>query len=294
MCRMVALRFDRGAAGAARALIGALSEASAEDPYLRRLIGDGRHCHGFGYALAGKRGSSWEVSWTRYDVQDGRRDEQEACEANLRELARAVRSLESAIEGYGEVALTLHSRRTLGEPRGTTDAHPFRAELPLSVNGVAEPFELYLSHNGGVDKLPLAEEIGLPAAERMTDSHVLTHYVAWHLRGTDVVDLPARIAELARSIERHVRSSLDLNLLFFGRSTGPLLLAVGYVVSKDENKVRYYEPVLVRGDGISGYVSSTVRDLVEERLKELEFRSFRDRFVAVLGPGFYELLEIGG
>lgn len=294
MCRMVALRFDRRGAGAARELIGALVEASEDDPYLRKLIGDGRHCHGFGYALAGRVGASWEVVWARYDAKGGQVDEGEACEANLRELARAAASLGSAIEGYEEVALTLHSRRTASEPRGTANAHPFRAELILSAGGRTEPFELYLSHNGGVDKLSLAEELGLEGAEQMTDSHVLTHYLAHRLRGADLGSLPARVAEVARSIRRMVRSSLDLNLLFFGRSTGPLLLSVGYVVSRDEDRIRYYEPVLVRGEGISGYVSSTVRDLVAERTPSLEFRSSREGFVAVLRPGSYDVVGIGG
>jgi hypothetical protein len=73
-----------------------------------------------------------------------------------------------------------------------------------------------------------------------------------------------------------------------------VLAAVGYVTSKDEGRTRYYEPVLVRGEGIAGYVSSTIRDLIAERGLGLEVRSSREGFVAVFGPGSYELLPVVG
>ena len=290
----MALRFDRRALGVAGALVDALVEASVEDPYLRRLTGDGRHCHGFGYVLAGIRGGAWELVSMRFDAFDGQLGEEEVCERNLKELERAAETLRDMLGGYEEVALAFHTRRTKGEPRGTLNAHPFRAELLLSVNGRPELFELYLSHNGGVKKLELAEELGLPGAELMTDSHVLAHYLARSLHGSDLKGFPSRLAALVSGIRKRVLSSLDLNLLLFSNRTGPVLAAVGYVTSKDEDRIRYYEPVLVRGEGISGYVSSTIRDLIADRGLGLEAASRREGFVAVFGPGTYELLPIQG
>jgi hypothetical protein len=52
--------------------------------------------------------------------------------------------------------------------------------------------------------------------------------------------------------------------------------------------------VLVRGEGIAGYVSSTIRDLIVERELGLEVRSSREGFVAVIGPDSYELLPVAG
>jgi hypothetical protein len=52
--------------------------------------------------------------------------------------------------------------------------------------------------------------------------------------------------------------------------------------------------VLVRGEGIAGYVSSTIRDLIVERGLGLEVRSSREGFVALFGPGTYELLPVAG
>jgi glutamine amidotransferase len=290
---MVALRFDRRTLGVVGTLIDALVEASADDPYLRRLISDGRHCHGFGYVLAGRRGGAWELTSRRFDAF-GEQPGEEVCERNLKELGRAAKTLRDALEEYEEVALAFHTRRTMSEPRGTLNAHPFRAELLLSVDGRPELFELYLSHNGGVKKLALAEMLGLPGAELMTDSHVLTHYLARSLHGSDVRAAASRLASLVSGIRKYVLSSLDLNLLLFSRLTGPVLAAVGYVTSKDEDRIRYYEPVLVRGDGIAGYVSSTIRDLIAERGLDLEVRSSREGFVAVFSPGSYELLPIVG
>jgi glutamine amidotransferase len=291
---MVALRFDRRALGVAKTLIDSLVEASADDPYLRKLIGDGRHCHGFGYVLAGRRGGAWELTSRRFDAFGEQLVEEEVCERNLEELRRAAKSLKDALGEYEEVALAFHTRRTASEPRGTLNAHPFRAELLLSVDGRPELFELYLSHNGGVKKLELAETLGLPGAELMTDSHVLTHYLARSLHGSDVRAVASRLAGLVSDIKKRVLSSLDLNLLLFSRLTGPVLAAVGYVTSKDEDRIRYYEPVLVRGEGIAGYVSSTIRDLIVERGLGLEVRSSREGFVALFGPGTYELLPVVG
>ncbi len=290
----MALRFDRSASGPAGALIDALVEASVEDPYLRRLAGDGRHCHGFGYVMAGRRGGAWELVSRRFDAFSDRSGEEEVCERNLRELERAARQLNDVLGEYEEVALAFHTRRTKNEPRGTLNAHPFRAELLLSVEGGPELFELYLSHNGGVNKLELAERLGLPGVEVMTDSHVLTHYLARSLHGSDLRAVPSKIPGLVSGIRRHVLSSLDLNILLFSRLTGPVLAAVGYVTSRDEERIRYYEPVLVRGEGIAGYVSSTIRDLIAERGLGLEARSTREGFVAVFGPGSYELIPIVG
>jgi glutamine amidotransferase len=291
---MVALRFDRRALGVAKTLIDSLVEASADDPYLRKLIGDGRHCHGFGYVLAGRRGGAWELTSRRFDAFGEQLVEEEVCERNLEELRRAAKSLKDALGEYEEVALAFHTRRTISEPRGTSNAHPFRAELLLSVDGRPELFELYLSHNGGVKKLELAETLGLPGAELMTDSHVLTHYLARSLHGSHIEVVASRLAGLVSDIRKLVLSSLDLNLLLFSRLTGPVLVAVGYVTAKDEDRIRYYEPVLVRGEGIAGYVSSTIRDLILEREVGLEVRSSREGFVAVIGPGSYELLSIAG
>jgi glutamine amidotransferase len=291
---MAALRFDRRALGVAKTLIDLLVEASADDPYLQKLIGDGRHCHGFGYVLAGRRGGAWELTSRRFDAFGEQSVEEEVCERNLEELRKAAKSLKDALGEYEKVALAFHTRRTVSEPRGTLNVHPFRAELLLSVDGRPELFELYLSHNGGVKKLELAETLGLLGAELMTDSHVLTHYLARSLYGSHLEAVAPRLAGLVSDIGKLVLHSLDLNLLFFSRLTGPVLVAVGYVTSKDEDRIRHYEPVLVRGEGIAGYVSSTIRDLVVERELGLEVRSSREGFVALLGPGTYELLPIAG
>jgi hypothetical protein len=244
--------------------------------------------------LAGRRGGAWELTSRRFDAFGEQLVEEEVCERNLEELRRAAKSLKDALGEYEEVALAFHTRRTASEPRGTLNAHPFRAELLLSVDGRPELFELYLSHNGGVKKLELAETLGLPGAELMTDSHVLTHYLARSLHGSDVRAVASRLAGLVSDIRKRVLSSLDLNLLLFSRLTGPVLVAVGYVTSKDEDRIRYYEPVLVRGEGIAGYVSSTIRDLIVERGLGLEVRSSREGFVALFGPGSYELLPVVG
>jgi len=67
----------------------------------------------------------------------------------------------------------------------------------------------------------------------------------------------------------------------------------GYVAEKDDpRRWRYYEPVLVESEGLAGYVSSTVRDLLRGRRPGLRFTDGRDAFLAVLNPGRLEMHEL--
>jgi glutamine amidotransferase len=293
MCRMLAARFVAGASEVAGELLGCLAEASRSDPYLAAIAGDGRHCHGYGYVAALRRGRAWRLMHERFDAEPVLSGE-EACAANLEALDEAVKRLSGILEaGWDEVAILLHSRRTRGEPRGQVAAHPFREEVTLSTERGAEVSELYLSHNGGVEKARLAELIGLGDSSIYTDSHVFLKYLARRLEGAHYLDAPSAIASVVAESKPYVKSALDICILLNVPSAGPMLAAAAYVAEKDDpRRWRYYEPVLVESEGLAGYVSSTVRDLARSRGLGLRFVDGRDGFLAVLNPGRLEIREL--
>ncbi|MCS7094656.1 MAG: hypothetical protein NZ988_02440 [Thaumarchaeota archaeon] len=291
MCRMLALRFVEGARRLADELIDSTVEASVNDPYLERLSGNQRHCHGYGFALARRIRGSWEVIKGRFDAAPWKSGE-EACDANLKALGEAAEELKGLLKRGDEYALILHSRRTGSEPRGVNSAHPFSGEVVLNgVNG-PELFEAYLSHNGGVKKAELAALLGLADPDLYTDSNVLLKFLLSRVDRRATRELRESLRAAIREAVPYGLSSLDMLVMFVGQSTAPMLFAAGYVKSSDENRWAYYEPVLVRGNGLSGYVSSTVRDVALGRRVAVEFLSGRNRFLSELSPNGIESLEV--
>jgi glutamine amidotransferase len=289
---MVALSFRSEASGIALDVLGHLVEASRSDPYLREIAGDGRHCHGYGYVAALRRRGLWRVVYERFDAEPSLSGE-EACEANLEALGDCVKRLSHMIGNVEEAMVMVHSRRTRGEPRGVPAAHPFREELIITAEGGPELAELYLSHNGGVKKEVLAAHLGIENYRLYTDSHLYLKYLAKHLEGARYEETPQLIARIVSESKPLTKSALDLCILLYSPTKGPMLAAASYVAEKnDEKRWRYYEPVLIESKGITGYVSSTVRDLMRDREPATRFMDGRDGFVAVLNPNMLQIIDL--
>ena len=195
LCRVVFARASREGLGILSRLIDAHLEASKDDPLLAAITGgDGRHCHGYGYILLAKRSGGWAAYYHRFDAADLLGPGEEACKANLEHAEAEAERLKSLLQGAEEVLLLLHSRRaSRRSPRGTLEAHPYQAKIPLA-GGVAE---LYLAHNGGIRHEEMAKSLGLDPSE-YTDSHVLALWIAERIReGLDPVEALAEGASIA-------------------------------------------------------------------------------------------------
>lgn len=290
---MVALSFLGEAAGLAEEILWALVEASRHDTYLLRIAGDGRHCHGYGFVAAFRKTGLWRIVYERFDAEPSLKGE-EACQANLEALGDSVERLSRLVEsGVEETALIVHARRTRGEPRGAVAAHPFREEMLASGGGGLEVAELFLSHNGGVEKKALAEQLGIMDYRLYTDSHLYLKHLAKRLNGIRYEEIPDAMARIFSESKPLVKSALDLCLLLNSPSRGPMLAAASYVAAKsDEIRWRYYEPVIVEARGLSGYISSTVRDLLKSRGTSARYKDGRDGFVAVLRPSGVQVIDI--
>ncbi|MEM2038859.1 MAG: hypothetical protein QXJ80_07725, partial [Nitrososphaerota archaeon] len=180
-----------------------------------------------------------------------------------------------------------------GEPRGGVAAHPFREELLITTDSGPELAELYLSHNGGVLKERLAAELGLSDYKLYTDSHIYLKYLVRRLEGVGYEEAPRAMARVFSESKPFVKSALDLCILLNSPTRGPTLAAASYVAEKkDMVRWRYYEPVLIESRGFSGFVSSTVRDLLRNKARSLRILDGKDGFVAVLKPDELQTIEI--
>ena len=265
MCRMVAGLAVGEGLGRLAGLIRLLPRAASSDPYLAAITGgEARHCHGYGFFAALRRRGAWVLSYERFDAADAGLGEEETCRANLEALRAVAERLAQRIEG-SEAALVLFHARRAGrrEPRGSMNAHPFHevVELPR------RRLEVYVVHNGGIDKERLVEEVGV-SHEHYTDTHVfailLSRYLAMGLSIEDAVE----------KAKPYVKSALDLGIAIIEPGKDPVLYLNGYLserISGDEARQAYYEPVLATSEGLVAYVSSTIRDLARDAIAGLRF-----------------------
>jgi len=278
VCRLVA-GYAWGSLGAR--LLGELAVLAAEaargDPYLRAVTGgEDRHCHGYGLVLAtrGRGEAAWRLIHERYDALDGGLGEEEACRANLEAARGAAERLRGVLANAEEALLVFHVRRAgRSEPRGSLNTHPYVAAAAAPGGQLL----LYLAHNGGVRKEPLAQLLGLePGA--YTDSNLLLLWLAQRLaQGADAAQALAEGYRLAKS-------GYDVALLAArdtGRGAEPsLYIAAGHAPGLDEARRAYYEPIGFTAEEAAGYTSSTIRDLAREKgiaatMEALEHRVYR-------------------
>ena len=259
MCRLLAAHAVGRGLEILVGLTSALVEAAAGDPLLARLTGgDGRHCHGWGFAVASRRGGSWLVAHGRFDAHAPGVSGEESCMANLESARRLPGLVEGLLEGSEEAFLVAHVRRAgRREPRGTLHAHPYR-ELAHTPRG---PVEVYLAHNGGVEKEPLAAELGVDA-EEYSDSGLLAAAITSRIaRGIDV-------AEALEWGLRLAKSGYVVALLTAPSRGDPELhvaAAASCSILEDEDRLEYYKPYKLVGEGLSAIASSTLARLAVER-----------------------------
>ena len=250
-------------------LIRILYRASSNDPLLRAIAGDGRHCHGFGYVLAFSEGRGWRLSWERYDSADDLGVGEESCQENLRALEYATENLANKVRDTKTGIIVLHARRAgRKEPRGSLHAHPFIESIYYKKEGYRL---IALAHNGSVDKPLLASRLNIENYEVYTDSHILTLWLAQELRHKR-----DGIKELLDSVQNATKTALDLliaDVCF--EKTKNFTLHIYSFLSRTLNRqrVEYYKPVIFKGTGIQGYMSSTMLEYAEREALKLSVAS---------------------
>jgi len=268
-------------------LLELLAEAASNDWHLEAIAGSKRHCDGYGYiATVRMRDSrSWTVLYEKFDAYPMRG--KEACEENLARLKESMARLSIILDRASHAMAIVHSRKSsIGEPRGVVMAHPFREEIIFNIDGMWEVGEVYLAHNGGVDKRRLAEKLSLKDTYMAyTDSYIALKYLARRLNRTNLDKLRSKAfieAEVSRLKDYvYKNSALNLAIMLVSKSIDPILLAYGYVKSPISDKARwnYYRPIVAWSKGISAYMSSTIWDLAKRELIFYEHDIIHDKLV---------------
>lgn len=223
MCRV--LFFASLSPARVKELVSALREASRKDPYLEQ-VSRGRassHSDGWGYTIYtehGGRGFYHHYKTVKPIYEDPR---------GVEKLRRILEEAELAIG-------IIHARKAgRGQPVSSLDSHPFHANTPGGG-------ELWLAHNGGVDKEAIIRDFGLPEglAER-PDSLVLALGLA---------KSPGLEEGLRLAAEKYTLSAMNLGILVSGAGGGrPRLVVASYFAYKpetDADRYNYYK--LYRAD----------------------------------------------
>lgn len=291
MSRMLGVLW-RGPVGAhlVQELAWALRHAAATDPLSRSISGPGKHCDGFGFFMAyePERGAPG-ILMGRSDAYDVIRDPEFSCSANLEWLTNMIKMIAPLVRGSRKGLLLLHARSASpGEPRGTPHTHPFIHASP----GREGPRLMAVAHEGWLDKSHLAYDLGLQEPILYSDSYLLTRWLASRLDDT------TNIKQLLDNLRGYIMRGSAMNVLIAmlesarGRGFDFTLHIYSYIpesTMQDRRKARYYAPILFRGEGVVGFFSSTLEDLVYEMSLDVQTNvPSRDEILR----GFYTTLRI--
>jgi glutamine amidotransferase len=235
MCRILLLIGSDSSE--ANSLLDALAKASECDPLLSKLRGEEcpKHDDGWGYALIGFR--------------DGRK------------LSRYYRStspifedgelevLKGSLNNLDSFYLIAHSRKMSKGEVSIFNTHPFH----YSHKG----FDLWFAHNGAVDDVELAAEMGLSYSEDISDSYYLGSYI--YERVDDIASAFSRA-------KRFVKEGSAMNTILLADK--PLIsVATAYYLA-EEPKIDYYRLFMSDGENKAVF-SSSIGEYIDLRYEEL-------------------------
>ena len=151
----------------------------------------------------------------------------------------------SDIENFkGDIRLVHARNATVGEPLTLTGTHPYH--LPL------EDYDLYLSHNGWIDKAKLTAAYSKIFLETRTDSEVFLNVVG-SFPGTPIEKFRAALEQVYSTDS--LRSGLNIFLLVVNRKSQAREI---YIYSDARDFDLYHRLFLIKGDNFSAVVSSSL------------------------------------
>ena len=173
---------------------------------------------------------------------------------------------------FGGDIRMIHARNaTVGEPLTLTSTHPFH--LPL------DDYDVYLAHNGWIDKTKLTNQFTRDFKETRSDSEVFLNMLG-KFPGTPMEKLRTAIEEVYSTDS--LKSGLNILFLAVNRKTQS---RETYVYSDARNFDLYHRLYLVKGDRCSAVVSSSL-------LKAKDFPSGVER--VPLSPGTIYSIGVTG
>ncbi len=236
-------------------LINSFVKAGENDPYLEAITGgkEKSHNHGWGYAISGSWRKSEEVWLFSYKSRKP-----------VYEDSHGLINLSKAIESSEWVVGVIHSRKaTRGLSTSYLDVHPFHAVT-------AEGAELWLAHNGSLDRSnPRYERISRLPSER-SDSLALTLY----LGQVGLTRIPDTLGFVIK--ERIVKTALNLGMLVAEPGTRPYAQGLHYHLFRGSGRALedYYKLYEVKSAGLYALISSTIAMYYGGKHHEAPFKEF--------------------
>ena len=237
MCRMLIFASNDGYKEVLSTGIEMLVKASASDPYLAAVSKGAveKHDDGWGYILV-ELGEESRVNYYR------------SIKPIFVDKEALTRLLEHIRESSSPVLGVIHSRKAgRKEPVTIIDTHPFHSLT-------SEGYDLWLAHNGGVDKENLARLVGMHRLTRRADSLVLAEFIA--SRGLD------NLRESLSMAAANTLSALNLGIMILEPDKARLIATSYYTYSLENDKARYdyYKLYMYKAEELVLYMSSTLVD----------------------------------
>lgn len=268
MCRLVAgYAWSRDGASTLSMLVELAARAAEKDPYLYKAYSQEAHCHGYGFVLLYRiEGDAWRILYERYDAYGANLSEEEACRRNIEAVKGSTERLKAILATADEAFIIFHVRlASAGSPRGSMNAHPFFVKSRRWSGAL----EIYLAHNGSIDKSSLAHELHL-SPDDYTDSHLLALSIARRLE-TGEEDIVRILVENYK----YTITAYNIAILVLEDKSGSVFpsmyLVSGYSEDLDEAKKEYYKHYVFTQSTAAGIVSSTIRDLAVANGVPVEF-----------------------
>lgn len=234
MCRLLLISGSN--VRLAKSLLEALSRASQEDPYLRRISerGSYRHDDGWGYALVGVLKGSMVSRYYR------------SCDPIFEDAE--LFSLTGALERFEIFHLIAHSRKISKGGKELRNTHPFHYSHLGS--------DFWFAHNGTVDDIGIAAEMEWKYDGSLSDSHYLGRFF-YESIGDNFNE--ASFKSAFEHVKKFLKPGSALNTIsiFCGRGK-PIAAATCYYESEDEEKKDYYRLYLHEGSYLRAIASSTL------------------------------------
>ncbi|RLG85412.1 MAG: hypothetical protein DRO18_05835 [Thermoprotei archaeon] len=258
MCRMLALIWEsREGLEIVKKLMELLVKSSLDDPLLKDLHPDRRHCHGYGYFTFYLESNTWNMLWGKGDSADVLGLDEKSCIENLERLNQLVKHLNNILSNSQKGLILLHSRRAGKEPRGLAQAHPFI----YIISSRNYQRIIALIGNGSVSKDSLALYLGLDPTS-YSDTNILTTWIGRQLGyGRSLTEV---ISELKKLIPKALNIAVS-DVRYGVKDINVMLHVYSYIIEGlDEKVYEYYKPVIVDLEHVKGFVSSSI-DLLAKR-----------------------------
>lgn len=234
--------------------INALIKAAKNDPYLEGRTKGKRRSHDDGWGFCIIKLSSNEKDYIIHYYRSMNPIFNDGYAFTLPKLISQFK-LDDFVLGL------IHARAAgSGEPLGIHNVHPYYLSTESG-------YQLWFAHNGGVNKIKLANNLKLDNLVNMySDSYFLFQYIVKTLRSYEHDNILLKYAEIVK--ENYVKSALNTTLIVHKPQDNIFSVIVTKYSRKSDDYYynKYYEVKIFEKDSLIIYSSSTLERYLNDTL----------------------------